>query len=91
MEELVKKLETLFEETGHAHHQAYLSTDGADAEWPLWYADFLMDKLPKLINANLTKSELVYLLVRLSKEQSVQAPDSRWTHYYAKFFADNYS
>ena len=90
MDEVVKKLEALFEQTGRAHHQAYLATDGADAEWPLWYADFLIDKLPALLNASFTKSELVYLLVRLSKEQAVQAPGSPWSSYYAKFFAENY-
>src|SRR3954471_10797358 len=43
--DLGRQLEGLFHEVGEAHHQAYIETDGADPEWPLWYADYLRDKL----------------------------------------------
>ena len=43
--ELTRQLEELFREASEAHHQAYIETDGADPEWPLWYADYLRDKL----------------------------------------------
>ncbi len=67
-----------------------LGTAGVDPEWPLWYAGVLMDKLPALLGTDLTKSELVYLLVHLSKEQPHQAPDMPWPRYYARFFAGQY-
>ena len=35
------QLKGLLREVGEAHHQAYIETDGADPEWPLWYADYL--------------------------------------------------
>ena len=38
--DLAGQLENLFHEVGEAHHQAYIETDGADPEWPLWYADY---------------------------------------------------
>lgn len=38
--DLAQQLEGLFNEVGEAHHQAYIETDGADPEWPLWYADY---------------------------------------------------
>ena len=88
--DLTAKLEMLFEEVGQQHHEAFLETDGVDPEWPLWYADWLMDKLPALLGTDLTKSELVYLLVRLGKEQPHQAPGMPWSRTYAQFFARQY-
>ncbi|MBS3784449.1 MAG: hypothetical protein KGY78_08390 [Anaerolineae bacterium] len=87
MAELIAELEELFEELGEKHHEAFRDTDGVDPEWPLWYAHWLMDKLPALLDAEWTKSELVYLMVHLSKKQPQEAPDMPWTRYYARFFA----
>lgn len=91
MENLTEKLTALFEQTGKAHHQAFASTDGADAEWPIWYAKYLMDKLPSLLGATLTKSELIYLMVHLSKRQPIEAPEEKWPRYYAQYFVEHYS
>ncbi len=82
--DLIQGLEELFRETGQAHHQAFLSTDGADPEWPIWYAAYLMDRIGELQKVEFTKSELVYLLVLVSKEQAVKDPGADWTEYYAR-------
>jgi hypothetical protein len=37
----VERLAALFKQTGEAHHEAFLDTDGDDPEWPLWYAKYL--------------------------------------------------
>jgi hypothetical protein len=42
---LNQQLQELFREVGKAHHQAFIETDGADPEWPLWYANFLQGRL----------------------------------------------
>jgi hypothetical protein len=89
--DLAQQLEELFHEVGAAHHQAYIETDGVDPEWPLWYADYLRDKLGALLDASFTKSELVYLLVLLSHEQPLSAPGANWARYYAKFFIRLYA
>ena len=39
-----RRLIDLFRETGPAHHRAYSAANGADPEWPLWYADFFIDR-----------------------------------------------
>ena len=88
---LTDQLTSLFEQAGKAHHQAFASVDGADADWPIWYAEYLMDKLPSLLGATFTKSELVYLLVRLSKQQAFDAPGGKWPRYYARFFVEAYT
>ncbi len=88
---LAQRLAELFRETGSAHHQAFIETDGADPDWPLWYADHLVEKLHELLHAELTKSELVYLIVTAENERTLRAPGAPWTQYYARFFVDRYN
>ncbi len=88
--DLAQQLEELFREAGQAHHQAYIETDGADPEWPLWYADYLRERLGALLDANFTQSELVYLLLLVANEQPLRAPGANWARYYAKFFIELY-
>ena len=40
MKEEIKKL---LQETGRAHHQAFIKTNGEHYEWPMWYAKYLLD------------------------------------------------
>ena len=89
--DLIRQLEDLFHEVGEAHHQAYIETDGADPEWPLWYADFLRERLGGLLGANFTRSELVHLLVLVAAEQPLRAPGANWARYYARFFIRLYT
>lgn len=88
---LTDQLTDLFRQTGKAHHQAFIANDGADDEWPLWYADYLADKLPALLGKPMTKSELVYRLVDLSKRQPAEAPGVEWAVYYAQEYTKLYS
>jgi hypothetical protein len=85
-----KKISLLLLETAKAHHRAYIETDGVDPEWPLWYADYLMDRLPAVLGRELTKSEIVYCLVDLSKKQPAIAPNAWWPDFYADYFLENY-
>jgi len=87
---LSTRLEELFREVRETHHQAYIETDGADPELPLWYAEHLREKLGALLNASFTKSELVYLLIQVANEQPLRAPGADWSRYYAKFFIGLY-
>ena len=86
--DLHRQLEELVRETGRAHLQAFIETD--DPEWPLWYADYLRDRLGPLLDADFTKSELVHLLVLVANEQPLRAPDANWARYYAKRFRQLY-
>jgi NAD(P)H-hydrate epimerase len=91
MSDLAMELEQLFVETGHAHHQAFIETNGADPDWPIWYADYLKERLSTLLGATFTRSELVYLLVMADKERGLNAPGAKWPRYYAKFFIERYT
>ena len=41
--ELRDNLVDLLVETGRAHQAAFAATDGADPDWPIWYADCLQE------------------------------------------------
>ena len=87
----VQELAALFESIGKAHHKAFEATDGADPEWPSWYAEHLKSRLSELLGASFTKSELVYLIVSAEKEQALRAPGAHWPRYYAKLFLERYA
>ena len=90
MEAFLEKMESLLTETAEAHHEAYADSDGVDPEWPLWYAGYLQERLRTLLEAELTKSELVYLLLRLEKRQALEAPGGSWAHYCAHELVSRY-
>lgn len=81
---VVEELATLLKETGENHHQAFIETDGNDPEWPIWYANYLYTRLNKLLNAELTKSETIHLLLSIDKQRTSEASDANWPEYYAK-------
>lgn len=77
-------------EAGEAHHKAYSATDGADEDWPIWYAEYLRDRLAELLGARFSKSELVYLLIALDREVQRLAPGANWRAYYARALVERY-
>jgi NAD(P)H-hydrate epimerase len=83
-----QQIATFFQEAGRAHHQAYIETDGADAEWPLWYAQYMQVRLSQLLQQDFTQSELVYWLVKLNKEYTAVSPTTPWPQWYAQVLAD---
>src|SRR5215831_14821737 len=65
MSETQAQIAELLHEAGETHHQVYRITDGVDADWASWYADWLihLSELPKLLGTAPVRSELVYMLV----------------------------
>ena len=76
-------IEKLLEEAATAHHDAFLTDNGADPEWPLWYASYLADRLRDTAGFTGTRSELVYWLVRLDKEYGEADSSIPWPRFYA--------
>lgn len=76
-------IEGLLEEAATAHHAAFAGTDGVDAEWPLWYASYLVERLRNAAGFAGTRSELVYWLVRLDKEYGDADSAIPWPRFYA--------
>ena len=73
----------LLKRTGHAHHEAFLATDGADPDWPIWYADYSRDELADRFGLEFHKSQLIYCLMTAEIEHQARAPDSEWPAFYA--------
>jgi hypothetical protein len=88
---LKDRLADMLHQTSEDHHVAYKETDGVDPDWSLWYAPHLLElRFDKLLGASILQSDLVYLLVRVDKEQTSEAPGGRWERYYADFFLKRY-
>ena len=82
---VVAAVEKLFREVGKAHHEAFRESNGADPEWPLWYAEHLCQDLAELLDSEPTKSRLVYLLVQAEKKGSKNKKKGDWPKYYARY------
>ena len=84
MDDIKAALIALLRESGPAHHQAYIETDGDDPDWPIWYAEFLQERLNALLGTALTKTELIVLLVELDQLQRKEDPAGDWPAFYAE-------
>ncbi len=78
------RIAELLTETGKAHHQAYLATDGEDPEWPIWYAGYLREPLAQILGAELTQSDIVYHLVAADRAGG----EGPWQEQYARRLID---
>lgn len=76
-------------ETGHAHHQAFLATNGADPDWSIWYAGHLLDGgLAELLGQSLSRAELARTLCELEEAHRAMDPDAEWSVFYARELVD---
>ncbi len=82
----VQQVSDLFREAGQAHHKAFIRTGGDDPEWALWYAEYLQARLKPYLAQALSKSELVYWLVKTEKGRTV----ADWPTAYAMRLLEEY-
>ncbi len=87
--DLSARIADLLTETAQAHHKAFESSDGEDPEWPIWYADFLRDRLANEFGFEYTRSRLIYCLIRADIEHQARAPDTDWAEFYASEMAQH--
>ena len=90
MTEAKDALMALLTETSEAHQRAFADMNEEDPEWPMWYADFMIEKLSELLHASLTRSELICVLLNLSRLQPKEEPDVSWQEYYADYLIGRY-
>jgi hypothetical protein len=81
-----EELAKLFAETSDAHHEAYLDSNGVDPERASWYGPYLQVRLGDRLGRKVTRSELIYLLVKADREHGITAGDLPWPDYYAGVF-----
>ena len=78
------ELAELLMEAGHHHHQAYISSEGVDPEWALWYASYLQARLFGRLDPIPTRSSLVHLLVQAALDFVPTAEAPKWPPVYAE-------
>jgi hypothetical protein len=86
----IPALAALFRETARAHHAAYIDTDGAHPDWPLWYAERLAGPIEERLALGLTISEVVHFLVEADRRYRAEGPSVKWPEYYAAFLIGGY-
>jgi hypothetical protein len=92
MASTLEQVGSLLREAGEIHHRVYRIVEGADDDWASFYAWWLIElsELPALLGDKPVRSELVYLLVRLDKQYTADAPDEPWERYYARQVVDHF-
>ena len=87
------KVAELLHEAAETHHQMYRIVCGDDPDWASWYAAWLIDlsELPELLGRRPVRSELVYVLVQLDKDDTAQPSNARWEQTYAERLLEHFS
>jgi hypothetical protein len=86
-----ESIAALLHQTAEDHHVAFQETGGVDPDWSIWYAGHLLENgFDTLLDARLLKSDVIYLLVLVDKQQMSEAPGAHWERYYADFFVNRY-
>src|SRR5439155_20457683 len=72
----VAQISALLHQVAETHHAVFAITDGTDADWATWYADWLanLSSIGELLGGRPVRSELTYVLVGLDKEYTLQNP-----------------
>ena len=86
--EMKNGIAELLVETGHAHHKAFLATNGADPDWPIWYADYARDAFAERFGMEFHKSQLIYCLMNADLEHQARSPDAEWPAFYADYLIE---
>ena len=89
--ELRDSIGKLLLDTGRAHHKAFEVTDGADPDWPIWYAEYSKDTFAEQFGMSFTKSRLIYCLMNADYEHEAREPDSEWSAFYAKEIVERFA
>lgn len=85
-----RQLADLFRAAGAAHHRAFASTNGEDAEWPAWYAEYLAPRLHALAGRPFDIQHLAGTLQRLDAELRELGSREPWPEFYARVFRDRH-
>ena len=79
-----RRLTDLLREAGAAHHHAFAASNGVDAEWPAWYAEFLVPRLRAVLGRSVPVAELAQRLREWHSEHERSRSDEPWPEFYAR-------
>lgn len=89
--DLHRQLSQLFKDASEAHDAAFPAGAGKDPEWPLWYADHLLEPLGRALNNTFTRSHLIYCLMNAEFNHQALEPETDWTDFYAAEFIEHFA
>ncbi len=75
-------LSDLLNEVAHRHHETFISSDGIDPDWAMWYAGFLQAKLFPYVDEIPSRSSLIHMLVQADIDHQIEG-GLEWTPIYA--------
>ncbi|HKE90381.1 MAG TPA: hypothetical protein VKB45_08595 [Gemmatimonadales bacterium] len=78
------ELVALLREAGMAHHRAFATTNGADPEWPTWYAAFLAPRLRAILGWSVAVAELAERLQQWHHAHMQSGSREEWAEFYAR-------
>jgi hypothetical protein len=78
----------LLSQVGPAHHRAFAATDGEDADWPAWYATWLLERMPEPL-PEVDESRLAMLLATAAETHKASGSTEDWPGFYARFLAEH--
>jgi hypothetical protein len=86
MADALEQITSLLHEVEELHGRVFRIVHGDHDDWASWYAWWLAEwsELPKLVEAKVVRSELIYLLVDLNNRYTAQPPGEPWQPYYAR-------
>ena len=72
---------------GPAHHEAFADRNGEDPDWSLWYADYLREEVAAALDTDLSRADLIELLV--VAERAAEKREEDWPEFYVDYVLDN--
>ncbi|MFH0916828.1 MAG: NAD(P)H-hydrate epimerase [bacterium] len=78
-------IQALLRATGQAHHRAFASSGGVDADWAQWYGGRACPALEGLLGKAIGSEPLGRLLAEASDAREREAPGIAWESFYAGF------
>ena len=85
-----RDLAAIFVAAGNAHHAAFAASNGEDAQWPAWYAQWLAPRLRAQLASVPAAAVLADELQQLDREYRSAAQTLQWPEYYARWFIRKY-
>lgn len=90
MDERVAGISQVLERAERVHAEVSADRGGADPEWPLFYAWWLVtwSKLPELLGVIPSRSELAFELIRADRDYRSEERPEDWSAFYARRLVD---
>ena len=79
-----EQLASLLRDVGSAHHRAFAAVDGDDPDWPRWYAEYLIPRLPDELSGSYSRDALAARLKQLDQDYRAGETHQHWAEYYAE-------